>query len=161
MRLENEFAEDDVHKDIHLGYPMAEFLHKALRHEEKRLRIKMNLVEDHPVLSWLAAESPQLDVYRHTYKWTGKFRQFFDGLLQTAGDQNEIQLGDMKHGLLRKLKAIGLAYIGFLREELDRYGSEADQAPPVYRDINDRIAGLEDALGREPFDAVSPEELLP
>ena len=79
----------------------------------------------------------------------------------TAGEQNEIQLGDMKHGLLRKLKAIGLAYIGFLREELDRYGSEADQAPPVSRDIRDRIAGLEEALDQKPFDAVSPEELLP
>ena len=161
MRLEHEFADDHVHKDIHLGYPMAEFLHKALRHQEKRLRSRMNRIEDHPTLSWLAEGSTQLELYRHTYKWTGKFRQLIDGLLQTAGEQNEILLGDMKHGLLRKLKAIGLAYIGFLREELDSYGSEADQAPPVYRDINDRIAGLEEALGREPFDAVSPEELLP
>lgn len=161
MQLENEFADDHVHNDIRLGYPMAEFLHKALRHEEKRLRIKMNLIEDHPALSWLADESPQLEVYRHTYKWTGKFRQFFDELMRAAGDQGEIQLGDMKHGMLRKLKAIGLAYVGFLRAELQKYGEEPQQAPPVQRDIDDRITGLEENLGREPFDAVSPEELLP
>ncbi|GEM_PF-2615964 len=161
MRLENEFAEDHVHRDIHLGIPVAEFLHKALRHEEKRLRIKMNLVEDHPELSWLAADSSQLEVYRHTYKWTGKFRQFFDELLRTAADQNEIQLGDMKHGMLRKLKAIGLAYIGFLREELQKYGGEPLQAPPLYRDIDDRIVRLEESFSQKPFDAVSPEELLP
>jgi hypothetical protein len=160
MQFENEFAEDDVHKDIHLEYRVAEFLYRALRHEEKRLRVKIRLIEDHHELSWFAAESPQLEVYRHTYKWTGKFRQYFDELLRTADGQAGIPLGDMKHGMLRKLKAIGLAYVGFLREELRGYGSEPEQAPPVYNDIDARIAGMEESLSRTAFESVSPEELL-
>ncbi|MCB2206216.1 hypothetical protein KQI65_15845 [bacterium] len=161
MQLENEFAEDHVHEDIRLEYAMTEFLHKALRYEEKRLGWRMHPIEDHPELSWLATDSSQLEVYRHTYKWTGKFRQFFDGLLQTSGGQDEIQLGDMKHGLLRKLKSIGLAYIGFLREELQTYGEQPYQAPPLYRDIEDRITELEKSFSQQPFEAVSPVELLP
>ncbi|MFZ1730558.1 MAG: hypothetical protein WBQ23_04635 [Bacteroidota bacterium] len=161
MRLESEFTEDHVHEDIHLEYPAAELLYKALRHEEKRLFNKTNRIDDQPELSWLAADSPQMEVYRHTYKWTGKFRQFFDELLRTANGQDAIQLGDMKHSMLRKLKAIGLAYTGFLREELQKYGSEPNHAPPVYTDMDARIVGLEEYFSRKPFDAVSPEELLP
>ena len=161
MRLEHEFADDHIHQDVRLEYPVAELLYKALRHEEKRLWIRKSRIEEQPELSWLAADSPQMEMYRHTYKWTDKFRQFFDELLRTANGQDAIALGDMKHGMLRKLKAIGLAYIAFLGEELRKYGSEPDHAPPVYRDMEARITALEECLGRTPFDAVSPEELLP
>jgi hypothetical protein len=63
--------------------------------------------------------------------------------------------------MLRKLKAIGLAYTGFLREELQKYGNEPNHAHPVYTDMDARIVGLEAYFSRKPFDAVSPEELLP
>jgi len=161
MRLENEFTEDHMHEDIQLDYPAAELLYKALRLEERRLFMKTNRIDDQPELAWLAADSPQMEVYRHTYKWTGTFRQFFDELLRTANGQDAIQIGDMKHGMLRKLKAIGLAYTGFLREELQKYGGEPNHASPLYSDMEAKIDGLEEYFSRQPFDAVSPEELLP
>lgn len=161
MRLENEFADDHVHNNIGLKYGLAEFLYKALRHEEKRLRHKIHFIEDHHELSWLTADSMQLEVYHQTYKWTGKFRQLFDELLRTAASQDEIQLGDMKHGMLRKLKAVGLDYIEFLAGELQQYGTEQYQAPPVYEEIHNRVLGLKQHLSEPPFDTVSPGELLP
>jgi len=161
MRLENELPDDHIHANIHLEYPAAELLYKALRHEERRLFNKTNRIDDQPELAWLAADSPQMEVYRRTYKWTGTFRQFFDEHLRTASSQDPIQLGDMKHSMLRKLKAIGLAYTGFLREELQKYGGEPNQAPPLYGDMEARINGLEEYFSQQPFDAVSPEELLP
>jgi len=161
MQLENEFANDYVHKDIGLEYRLAEFLYHALRHEEKRLRLKTRLIEEHHELSWLAADSSQLQVYHQTYKWTGKFRRYFDELLRTAGGQDGIELGDMKHGMLRKLKAIGLVYIGFLTEELHEYGGKQYQAPPVYEEIDAKILDMKEYLSQSPFDVVSPEDLLP
>lgn len=161
MRPDNDFSDDHIHRDIHLEYTTVEFLDRALRHEERRLRIRRSRVEDQPELSWLAKDSPQLEVYYHTYKWTDKFRQFFDELLRRDGEQETIAFGDMKHGMLRKLKAIGLAYIAFLKEELRTYGSEPDHSPPVHRDMQARIDALEQRLERDPFDACSPEELLP
>lgn len=161
MRLENDRSDDYIHQDLHLENSIVEFLNRALRHEERRLRIRRSRVEDQPELSWLATDSPQMEVYYHTYKWTDKFRQYFDELLRRGDDQDMIAFGDMKHGMLRKLKAIGLAYIAFLREELRKYGSEPDHSPPVHKDMEARIVALEERLGREPFDACSPEELLP
>ncbi|PLX25622.1 MAG: hypothetical protein C0600_11780 [Ignavibacteria bacterium] len=161
LHLENEFADDFVHNDIRLESGLAEFLYRALRHEEKRLRLKTRHIEDHHELAWIALSSPQLEVYQQTYKWTGKFRQLIDELLRTAGGQDGIQLGDMKHGMLRKLKAIGLAYTGFLKEELQSYGEQPYHAQPVSEDIADGIQGLEEQLSLKPFDAVSPAELLP
>ena len=161
MRPDSDISDDHIHQDIHLEYIIVEFLNKALRHEERRLRSRRSRVEDQPELSWLATDSPQMEVYYHTYKWTDKFRQFFDELLRRDGEQETIALGDMKHGMLRKLKAIGLVYIAFLKEELRKYGSEPDHSPPVYKDMEARILMLEERLGRAPFDACVPEELLP
>lgn len=161
MQSANDFSDDHVHPDIHLEYATVEFLNKALRHEERRLRIRRSRVEEHPELSWLATDSPQMEVYYHTYKWTDKFRQYFDELLRRGDDQDTIAFGDMKHGMLRKLKAIGLAYIAFLREELHKYGSEPDHSPPVHHDMEAKIVALEERLNREPFETCSPEELLP
>jgi len=122
--VESENADSRIYSGVSYYRETVEFLCKALAHYIQQLNTEIAAVESDPVLGELLGDDLKRDSeITREIDYMTKCKEFFEENLKSG--HSLVSLGSVSHGLVRKLKAIALMYLGYLKYHRDQFSSRS------------------------------------